>query len=163
MTIKEDIQELRDLVIKEKGGVKEKKFKFPFGKKVGRSQRKKNYVTVMLLMENGTYDFQKYQIEDQTIIHKLIPRLATAGLVMFNKKGNPLIILPEWTVEPFSPKTHFDNSLENGSNIKGFAILMSRMKSETISAKKSMGNAIKWIGGLVLAAIIGYALLTGGG
>ncbi len=163
MTIKEDIQELRDLVIKEKGGVKEKKFRFPFGKRVGRSQKKKNYVTVMLLMENGTYDFKKYQVEDQTIIHKLIPRLATAGLVMFNKKGNPLIILPDWSTEPFSPRKHFYDSLENGSNIKGFAILMSRMKSETISAKKTMGNAIKWIGGLVLAAVIGYALLTGGG
>ncbi len=163
MTLKEDIQEIRDLVIQEKGGVKEKKFRLPFGKKVGRSQKKKNYVTILLLMENGTYHFKKYQIEDQTIIHNLIPRLATAGLVMFNKKGQPLIILPEWSTEPFSPRTHFEDSLKNGSNIKGFAILMSRMKSETISAKKSMGNAIKWIGGLVLAAIIGYALLTGGG
>ena len=162
MGIKEDIQEIKDSLIKEKGGVKEKKFRFPFGKKVSRSQRKKNYVTILLLPENGTYQFKKYQIVDQTIIHKLIPRLATAGLVMFDKKGNPLIILPEWSTVPFSPKTHFEKSLENGSNTKGFAILMSRMKSEQISTKKSMGNVLKWIIGLAIAAIIGYALLTGG-
>lgn len=163
MGIKEDITELKDLLIKEKGGVKEKKFRFPFGKKVGRSQKKKNYITVQLLMENGTYHFKKYQIIDQTIIHNLIPRLATAGLVMFDKKGNPLVILPEWSVEPFSPKKHFEDSLKDGSNVKGFAILMSRMKSEQITSKKTMGNALKWILGLAVAAIIGYALLTGGG
>jgi len=39
---------------------------------------------------------------------------------------------------------------------------MNKMKSEQISAKKSMGNVLKWVIGLVIAAIIGYALLTGG-
>ncbi len=163
MGIQEDLQQIKDLMLEQKGGIKEKKFRFPFGKKVGRSQKKKNYVTVQLLMENGTYDFKKYQVEDQTILHKLIPRLATAGHVMFNKKGNPLVILPEWSVEPFSPKSHFDKSLNNGTNTKGFAILMSRMKSEQISSKKPMGNLFKWIIGIAIAAVIGYALLTGGG
>jgi len=37
---------------------KEKKFRFPFGKRVGRSQKKKNYLTVLLLNENGTYNFK---------------------------------------------------------------------------------------------------------
>jgi len=161
--LKEDIQELRELVIKDKGEVKEKKFKFPFGTKVGRGQKKRNYVTVQILMENGIYAFKKYQIIDQTIIHNLIPRLANAGLVMFDKKGNPLIILPEWSVEPFSPRSHFEGTLKNGSNIKGFSILMNKMKSEAISSSSKMGGAVKWIIGIAIAAIIGYALLTGGG
>jgi len=53
-------------------------------------------------------------------MHELIPRLATTGHVMFNKKGNPMVILPNWSVEPFSPKSHFEKSLEDGSNKKDF-------------------------------------------
>ncbi len=163
MGIKEDIDEIKEVIMKEKAGVKEKKFRFPFGKKVSRSQRKKNYLIVLLLMENGTYNFKKYQVQDQTIVHKVIPRLATASHVMFNKKGQPLIVLPEWSVDPLSPKKHFEESLENGTNIKGFSILMNKMKSEQVNAKKSVSNLFKWIAGIALAGIIGYAFLTGGG
>lgn len=163
MGIQEDLQEIKKLMTDQKEGIKEKKFRFPFGKKVGRSQKKKNYVTILLLNENGVYDFKKYQITEQTVMHDLIPRLATAGHVMFNKKGNPMIILPNWSVEPFSPKSHFDKSLEDGSNKKGFQILMNKMKSEQISAKKTIGNLFKWLIGAAVVAVIGYALLTGGG
>jgi len=162
MGIQEDLKDIKKFMSKDDVKDKEKKFRFPFGKKVGRSQKKKNYLTVLLLNENGTYNFKKYQINEQTIMHELIPRLATTGHVMFNKKGNPMVILPNWSVEPFSPKSHFEKSLEDGSNKKGFQILMNKMKSEQLSAKKSMGNVLKWVIGLVIAAIIGYALLTGG-
>ena len=162
MGIQDRIKSIEELLKEKKLAQKEKKFKFPFGKKVGRSQKKKNYVTVLLLNENGTYDFKKYPIEEQTILHDLIPRLATAGHVMFNKKGNPMVILPNWSVEPFSPKQHFKDSLNNGSNKKGYQILMSKMKSEQISGKKKMGNIGKWIIGIALAGIIIYAILTSG-
>ena len=163
MGIKEDIQEIKDLVIEKKGGVKEKKFKFPFGKKVGRSQRKKNYVTVLLLSENGTYIYKKYQIIDQTIIHNLIPRLATAGLVMFDKKGNPLLILPNWSVEPFSPKANYEDSLIQGTNTTGYRLLLDRMENSKTDVKKKIGNIGKVAIGLVVGAIILYALVSGGG
>ncbi len=162
MGIQEDLIEIKSM-LNDKKGVKEKKFRFPFGKKVGRSQKKKNYVITLVLNENGTFYFKKYQIIDQTIFHELIPRLATAGHVMFNKKGQPLIILPSWCTEPFSPKAHFDKSLNNGSNVKGFSILMNKMKSEQISSKKKLGNWIKWVGGFILLGIILYAVLTSGG
>ncbi len=163
MGMQETLKNIEELLAKQQEGVKEKKFRFPFGKKVGRSQKRKNYVTILLLNENGVYDFKKYQIEEQTIMHDLIPRLATAGHVMFNKKGNPLIILPNWSVEPFSPKKHFDDSLENGSNKKGYQILMSKMKSEMVSSSKKMGGMFKWIIGIVIGGIIIYALVSGGG
>ena len=163
MGIQEDLKKLLEMNKEEKLKTKEKKFRFPWGKKVGRTQRKKNYVTVLLLNENGTYDFKKYQIDEQTIMHDLIPRLTTAGHVMFNKKGNPLVILPSWSVEPFSPKQHFEESLTNGSNKKGYQILMSKMKSETVDATKKMGGMMKWIAGLVIVGVIIYALASGGG
>ena len=79
MGIKEDIQEIKELINNEEKEIKQKKFRFPFGKRVGGSQKKKNYVTVLILNENGIYEFKKYQILEQSIIHDTVPRLATAG------------------------------------------------------------------------------------
>jgi len=163
MGIEEELKELKELIKNKDEKVKEKKFRFPFGKKVGKSQKKKNYVTILLLNENGHYDFKKYQIEDQTILHEKIPRLASAGYVMFNKKGNPLIILPNWSVEPFSPLAHYQKSLNDGSNTVGYPLLMAKMEKQQTSKKQQMSGMLKWILGLGLAAIVGYALITGGG
>lgn len=164
MAIQEDLKDIKKILKTnvEEEQAKKKKFRFPFGKRVGRGQKRRNYVTILLINENGIYNFKKYRINEQTIMHELVPRLATTDYVLFNKKGNPMIILPSWGVEPFSPKENFKTSLENGTNKKGFQILMSKMKSETIDAKKQMGGALKWIILLIIAAIIGYALLTGG-
>ena len=162
-TLQEDIAELKQLVSSNQLAQQEKKFRFPFGKKVGKGQKKKNFVTILLLNENGVYDFKKYQIEDQTILHDTIPRIASAGHVMFNKKGNPLIILPNWSLEPFSPLAHYEKSLIDGNNVSGFKLLMAKMLKEQVGSKPKMSGAIKWVIGLILAAIIGYAFLTGGG
>ena len=143
--------------------VKEKKFRYPFGKKVGKKQRRNNFVTTLVINENGTCDFRKYQINEQTVLHDLIPRLATSGHMLFDKKGNPLIILPNWSVEPFSPLEHYKETMIDGSNTKGYKILMSRMLSDKVDAKKQMGSLIKWILGLGLGAIILYAFMTSGG
>jgi len=163
MGIQEDVAELKELIQSDRLKETEKKWKFPFGKKVSKAKKKKNFVTLLILNENGTYEFKKYKINDQTIIHDTIPRIASAGHVMFDKKGNPLIILPNWSVEPFSPLQHFKKSLENGSNTIGYKLLMAKMQSEIVSSKPKMAGALKWILGLGLAAIIGYALITGGG
>ena len=163
MGITEDIKDLKDFRDNLELKSVEKKFKFPFGKKVGKGQKKKNFVTILVLNENGVYDFKKYQITDQVIIHDKIPRLASAGYVMFDKKGNPLIILPNWSVQPFSPLEHYQKSLIDGSNTAGYKLLMSKMESEQVNSKPKMGNALKWILGIGLAAVVIYALLTGGG
>lgn len=141
----------------------EKKFRFPFGKKVGRSQKKKNFTTILSLNENGTYDFKKYQIKDQAFWHDSIPRLATSGHVMFDKKGNPLVILPNWSVEPFSPLVHYNKSMIDGSNTKGYKVLMSLMESSKVDSKPKVGGLIKWIGIIGLIGIVAYAFISGGG
>lgn len=160
-TIKETLEELTNLIKEDK--VKKKKWKYPPGKKVGKSQRKKNYVTVVIPYENGTCDFQKYQIKDQVVWHDMVPRLASAGHTMFDKKGNPVIILPNWSVEPFSPLQHYQQSLIDGTNSKGYKILMAAMQSEKVDAKKPVPNWIKWAGGAVIIGIIIFALLSGDG
>lgn len=159
--IKEDVEKLKDKMLKDEG-VKEKKFNYPFGKKVGKSQRKKNYVTVIIINENSSLDFKKYQIKDQTIMHDLIPRIAGAGYVLHDKKGNPVIILPSWSVEPLNPSEHYKNSFLNGTNTNGYKLLMNAMESEKVLGKKKMSGILPWIIGIGLAAIIIYAIVSGG-
>ena len=91
-----------------------------------------------------------------------IPRLAAAGYVMYWKK-NPFIILPSWSVEPFSPMEHYKNSLITGTNTVGYSLLLAKMKKEQISAKKSVSNLLKWGIGIVIAGIIVYAIFFSGG
>lgn len=161
MGLIEDVEILKNAAIN--GAVKEKKFKYPFGKRVGKGQKKKNYVTVIILYENGSIDFKKYQITDQTIVHDLIPRLATTGHVMHDRKGNPVIILPNWSLEPFSPLEHYEKSMINGSNTKGFKILGAMMLSEKVQDKKGIATWVKWVIGLIIVGGIIFALVSGGG
>ena len=169
----EDLAEIKAIIkpLEEKSK-KTKKFKLPWGKKVGKAQAKKNWITIMKINENGHINFSKQQIDEQTITEDGIPRLATNQYVMFYKNA-PMIIIPSWSVEPvnfdkyfkpipFNPKENLEESFVNGSNIKGFKILMAKMIKDTVNPKKPMSNVIKWIIGLGLAGIIGYALISGG-
>lgn len=169
MGIDEDIKEIKEilkptLVEETKKEKKKKKFKMPFGKKVSKTQAKKNWITVMKINENGHVNFSKTKIDEQTIMEDGVPRLATNQFVMFYE-NNPLIILPNWSVEPlpFNPRQNFIDSLENGTNTKAYKILMAKMLKETVNPKKPMAGWIKWVVGIGIAGLIGYALISGGG
>jgi len=141
---------------------KKKKFMLPFGKKVGRVQAKKNFVTIMKINENGNINFKKTQIQSQVFMEDGVPRLGTPDYVL-RWKNNPMVILPSWSNKPFSPSEKFNESLDDGSNIKGHKILLAAMHEESLGKKKQMGNLLKIVLGLALAGVIGYAFLTGGG
>jgi len=151
--------------LKEIKGEKEKKhkpFRLPFGKKVSNGQAKKNYVTILKINDNGTITFDKEKISEQTTMIDGVPRLATTNHVLYFK-GKPMIVQPSWSVEPFSPKQHFKESLEIGSNKVGYELLLSRMKMVGVEGnKKKMSGLIGWIIGIAILGFIGYALFTGG-
>lgn len=140
---------------------KKKKFKLPFGKKTSPSQAKKGYVTLIKINENNQIEFDKIKITDQSVLVDKIPRLSTPGSILYYKKC-PCIIIPSWSVEPFSSVKHFNKTLEDGTNKKGFAILLERMQKVAIGEKKPIGNIIKILIGVALAALVGYAIFSGG-
>jgi hypothetical protein len=157
--IKEVIEKTEEEKNKDK---KPKKFKLPFKGRLNKTDKNKNMITVMKINENGYVDFVKLPIVEQTVMVDGIPRLASAGYVLhYNKE--PILVIPNWTVEPFSPMEHYNLSLNNGSNTKGYKLLMNRMQSSIMEKKPAMiGGMIKWIIGIGLAAVIGYALISGG-
>ena len=107
-----------------------------------------------------------------------VPRLVTPEYILRYKKGFktfPIMIVPSWSVKPlepkelqprkpFNPEENHENSMEDGSNIKGYQLLMNRMKLDTVGKLKGqVGGLIKWIIGLGVGGLILYAILTGGG
>lgn len=166
MALQEDIHEIKELLKSneaDKEKVKVKKFKIPFKGRVSPKKASQGYVTIMKINENGFVDFIKQPIKEQTTMVDGIPRLASPNYVLHWGK-NPMLIQPSWSVKPFSPEDQFNKSLNDGSNTKGYPILLARMKSDTTSGiKKEMGSMVKWILGLGLVGIIAYAFITGGG
>lgn len=163
-SIKETLEELEKKVNQMDSPVQKKKFRLPFNKKVGNKARKKGKVTVQIIKENGNVTFEKYQIQDQTIIHDLIPRLAGAGYITYYKK-NPLIILPEWSVKPYSPAEQYEKSLTDGSNTAGYKLLLNEMKLDAaglVKKNKMFGSWWLWLVGLAIAGFVIYVIATGG-
>ena len=154
--ILETMEELKE----EKKGKKEKPFKLPFMSRVGKGAAKKNFVTVMVISENRNVDFKKLKITDQTIMLNGVPRLATGESVL-NFKNKPLMVIPEWSVNPFSPSDNYNNSLKDGSNSAGYRLLMARMQGEAIKLGKKIGGWGISIGVLVIGGIIAWALIKG--
>jgi hypothetical protein len=144
---------------------KPKKFKLPFGARVSNGQAKKGYVGVLRINENGVISPSKELIKEQTIMVDDVPRLATPDYVLRWKVGFktfPVVILPSWSVKPFSPSEDFARSMNDGSNTKGYKLILNRMKLSIVeNAKKGLGK-LGWIFGAVVIGIIAYALISGG-
>jgi len=162
MGLQDEMKEIKELLKEKEKGKTSKKFKIPFGKKVSKAQAKKNWVTMIKVNENGHINWSKEKIEDQTIMVDNVPRLATPEYILRAGK-TPLIIQPSWSVEPYNPKKDHESSILKGSNSAGYRILLASMLAQEIKTKKPMGNLIKIIIGLGLAAIVGYAIISGGG
>ena len=160
----QDVKDLKEIFEREnKKNAGKKKFRYPFGKKGGKAQRKKNYATVLKLNENGKAAFKKVRISEQTFWEEGIPRLAAAGYVFQEgRKNNPLIILPSWSVEPISPLEHYKKSLMDGTNSVGSKLLLKVMKLEGVNQKKTMGGMMKYIFGAIILAGLAYAFISGG-
>jgi hypothetical protein len=163
MGLNEQLEQIQKDLKKIKGEEEEKSnvFRFPFGKKVGKGQAKKNYITIIKVNENGHPTWLKEPIKEQTVIVDGIPRLATPEYIIQYKKC-PLMVLPSWSVEPINWKKHHDESLTNGTNTAGYQLLLNRMKLSGVETKKKgFPSWLMWvIGGGVVAFII-YALVTG--
>jgi len=157
-TLKDEIRELKE-TIEETSQKKEKKFKLPWKARISNRKLRENYVTVMTINENRGVDFKRVQIKDQAVMVDGIPRLATGDEILIYKK-KPLMIVPSWSVNPFSPKENYEQSVKENMNTNGYRILLSIMKSELISTKKKLGLGLT-IGGIVLLGIIAYALFKG--
>jgi hypothetical protein len=149
------IEEKLDVILNTKP--KKKSFKLPSKAKLSKSKVKANWVTVVKVNENKGVDFIREPIDNQTIVVDGVPRLCT-GEDVLNYKGKPLIILPSWSVKPFSPSENYSLSIKDGSNTNGYALLLARMKAGAIDLKKKM-NMWLIVGLVAVAGVVLYMVL----
>ncbi len=138
---------------------KPKEFKLPFKARLNKKKIKDNWVTVIKINENKSLDFTREKIEAQTIMLEGVPRIATVDYIG-SYKGKPAMIQPSWSVLPLNLTKHFQDSLINGSNKKGYALLLERMKAGILSTKKKMTMGMS-IGAVIILAVIAYGVFAG--
>lgn len=132
-----------------------KKFRMPYRGKVGKAKMKKGYITVVTINDNKSVDFTKDRIIDGTIklqggdlsFHAVDPE------DVFTYKGKPLIFQAKRKLNPYNP-------LSGKHETYGQKYVMARMEGDKISMKKSIGW-IGWVLGIIILAVIGYAVLSG--
>lgn len=152
--LKEQLAEIKELVeVTSKKKKKVKKFKLPFKARLNKAKLNRAYVTVQVINENKSIEFRREPIVDGTV--KLGDTFhAVADFDIFFFKGKPLIMQPKDRVNPWNP-------VGDQKETYGQKFVMARMKSDAIkgSGKKIGGIAII---GLLIAAVVGYYIFTGG-
>lgn len=153
-----NVEEKLDSLLDGKKIKKPKEFKLPFRARINKKKAQDNWITVMEINENRGVRFSKQRIVDETINVNDVPRLAT-GEDVLNYKGKPIMIIPSWSVKPFSPSEDYRRSMTDGSNTRGYSLLLARMKMGAISNKKKLGLGMG-VGALILVGVIAYALFA---
>lgn len=154
------IDELKEILEESKEKKKLKLFKTPRQLKLRKGQLKNNYVGIAFIQDNGDVKFLREQIVEGTVMINKTPYIATPEHIM-SHKGKPFMIIPSWNNVPFSPENNIREANENKTNSIGSRLLLNRMKSEVIAAKKKFGAGIIIFGVLVLLGI-GYYIFKHG-
>lgn len=158
-TLKDDIHKINENFEKLLASGKVKGFRLPSSGKLNNAKLKKNYITVISIGNNRELKFSKVPIEDGTVVMDKIPKLATTDY-MLTYKGKPVVILPEWSVKPFSPSENYSETVKNQMDTAGHALLLSKYESGKVEEKKKMGGNW-WIFPLIIGIIvIGYLVFT---
>lgn len=139
-----------------------KEFKLPAKIRRGVKSKKKvkqNYAILIYVRTNGYADIDYAPIEDDMIYSKQsgLYHLATTDYIMRYKKF-PLIIVPEWSLEPFSPKKSLVETIEEGKLSLPQKAIINMVKLAQLGPKKSaISPSMIWI---VLGVIVAIYLLS---
>jgi hypothetical protein len=139
-----------------------KLWRLPRKARLNKKLLKKNYTTVLIINENRNVDAVKLPIEDGCIMVDDVPRMATEDYTLiFN--GKPMIVLPSWSLKPFSPEENYEETVKENLTIAGRKLILAKMKLEAVNPKKKGGGGM--IGWIILGlAILGiaYYFIKGG-
>lgn len=158
-SLKDEIRRLGQIIEQDKEK-KQKKFRMPFGARVGKVKAKQNYASICYINENREVKFMKAPIKEGTIILDNCPHLATTDYLL-SYKGKPFIIVPAWSTKPFSPEENYDEATKAKTTTVGYRLLLNTMKSEIVSAKKKVNATMIFIL-LVVIAAGAYFVFQGG-
>jgi len=162
-TLKEVLLKLNSNVEKFVEQKEAKKFKLPFFARLNKKEAANGYVTVCIVRENRNVDFAKAKINEGVISIDGCPRISTTDHLL-SYQGQPFLILPEWSVRPFSPTENYDKTIQEQMASAGFKLLLNAVMRGKVEDSKKFQLSGKMIFGIVVGLIVvGYLLLKGGG
>lgn len=154
--LREDIRKLNEnfnkLLAKKK--VKPVKLK----NRLSKFQAKHNWVYILYINENKEWKPIKCPIEEATTLVEGIPRLASPEY-MTTYLGKPAMILPAWSVKPFSPVESYEETVKDQMSSAGYRLLLNRIEQGEVKTKKRISGTLIFF--IIIALIVGgYLLLT---
>lgn len=136
------------------------KVKFPFKVKAAmRKAWKKNKITVLYLRNDNIIDCKIGERVDGNVIVNGIHHDGGKEYVWLWRGKKPIMIIPEWDIQPVGTKQYQDAMTEGRSTYPERIILRAMKMIEVGTGKKMNPMTIVWI---VLACIIGGYLLFSG-
>jgi hypothetical protein len=151
---------------KEVDEVAPKQFKLPLGSRFSKGKvMKKEWVHVMMIRSNGSFQIKTCKIEDDTVRFGDYFYDARAGNVL-RWKGMPVIVLKEWNISPeTNPEKHkldiekdYDEASKKGNLTAAQKLILTKMKMEAIKPKMQFNMGMIMIILVVLGG--GYFLLS---
>jgi|TARA_R100000501_G_C2621742_1_gene114977 hypothetical protein len=144
---------------------KEKKFKLPLGKRMGGTAKvKKGYALVILLRTNGSTLMNFFPIRDDLVYISDVDtyHISSTDFIGYYKKY-PLIILPEWDLQPLRRHKLYKEAIEHERLAKPQRAIIQAIHAAQLKQKSAFGGTgLLWliIGGIAVLYII-YAGITG--
>ena len=164
VSLKETLQNINSKLgeLVEKKGIQETSFwsKWFFWRNVSKGQIKRNWVNIIYISDNKNLRILKAPIDENVIMIDNIPHTVNSADVMLHK-GKPTIIVPSWSIKPFSPEQNVRETKDGGNLSLGWEWIMNYLKKTEIKAIKNIG-IMMWI--IVGALVIGggyYAIKSG--
>lgn len=158
--LKEILKEINDKLDENKKPKIKKGLWIPIKARVGRRKAKKGWATFMIIKDNRNIEFEKHKIDESTVVIDGAPRLATPDDMLLYKK-KPFVILPSWSVKPFSPQENYEEAVKEGYTSRGWRLLLNRMYSEVVKPKRTISAVLIFI--LIIGLIVlGYFAIQGG-
>lgn len=164
-SLKEILAELSNNVneLKEakKSGIK--KWNLPFAARTGMGKKKKRqgYVVFMNVGENKAVTFIKAPVEENVALVNNVPHVIEPEDILLWKNKIPIVIQPQWSERPFSPKDHYAATVVAQQTTNGWKYITNYLYKTQIQPKKNASM------GLILIAILavvglGYYLFKSG-
>jgi len=160
-TINESFKEIFDKLDELSGKKEVKPWDVPWYKRLFRGQTRKNWVLVCFIQENRSISFMKVPIDEGVILLNGIPHTVNSGEILIYKNA-PFIIIPSWSIKPFSPTQNQKETEDAGNSSMGWEYLFNYMKKTEIKAVRNFGTMMWFVVGLIVIGG-GYYLIKNGG
>lgn len=123
-----------------------------------KTKLKKNYVLVFRIRSNGTLVINFAPINNDMIYIQDAGTYHISNIkYMLRYKNYPAMILPEWSLKPFSPAEHFKETEEKEELALPQKVIINAMKMAQLKPSGAMaGKTILWV--LIAGVVVLYLI-----